>query len=603
MNFPESIFSYISTEESTYQTEDIEVFDNFSWNMKKHIQMSTAFKHSKFVSATNEFRVKNPFKNVVLSPLRLRYRAEDIDVKDIHLYIEDPAKHHISFLIKKYHDDVFVLENDLDTFFDKAKEEKIDLGGVLVKKGEGALPEVMHLQSIAFCDQTDILSGPIGLKFNFSPDALRKKAKLGWGDSKNGADITIEALIREAKLDKDAATTNETRANRTTGKNIEVYIVRGEMPQSYLKDNGDPEKMVNQLQIVAFFESSEGSQGTKKNKTLFKAEEKEQVYKFHNTEQIFGRALGFGGVEELFDAQMWTNSAEINKSGMLRSASKIILQTPDDNYANRNKIKNMENLQVTVAKEGGITQVPTGSPNIQLFNEYIGDWNNHAKELSGATDPLLGKQPPSGTPFRLQERVVFEGKGLHEYRQGKFAKFIEEIYRDWIIPHIMRKITKGVKFLSTLSFEEMNFLSDKISSNKAAKSQIEDILNGRQPQDFQVLKQKFSEDFIQGGNERFLEIIKDELKGAELKVKINIAGKQADLVEMANKLSAVVRQFLATPQLREDPIAFQKVKELIEISGIKPTGFGGITSTPPATAAATQPIKELTRQPTLNAPA
>ena len=96
--------------------------------------------------------------------------------------------------------------------------------------------------------------------------------------------------------------------------------------------------------------------------------------------------------------------------------------------------------------------------------------------------------------------MVFEGKGLHEYRQGKYAKFLEEVLRDWIIPQIAREIVKGKRFLATLSADEMQWLSDKIATNRAAKAQIEDVLSGRIPETLDVLKEKFRNEFLTGGN-------------------------------------------------------------------------------------------------------
>jgi hypothetical protein len=566
--FPATIFDYITTEENGYKTSEIQVLDNDHWNMAEHIQMSLAMKRGKFVEASNDYRNKPPKKNMVLPILRVRYRAEDIDVKDIFIYIEEPEKHHLSFLVKKYWEDVWTVENDFDSFLDKAKEEKIDLGGCLVRKGVGSVPEVIPLQSIAFCDQTDLLGGPIGLKFNFSPGKLKMIAQqTGWGNKENGADVTIDELIKLATQEKDSPSQNSAQQNKTTGKNIEVYIVRnGALPASYLRGD-DADTMVGQIQVVAFYRDEKGRQG----KTLYKATEKEGVYKFHTSEEIFGRALGLGGVEELFDNQIWGDWGEIVKKNALESGSKNVLWTDDPAYINRNKFKDMEDNEITSIEKGSqIGRVPTMNPNVQLFNEYFLEWERHARELGGATEPLLGKQPPAGTPFRLQERVVFEGKGLHEYRMGKFAKFVEEVMRDWIIPDITKKIVKGKKFLTELTPDEMQFVMEKTATNRAARTQIEQVLNGEIPEDYEALTQKYREEFLKGGNQRFVEILADELRGVELKVKIVISNKQKDLSMMVDKLANVVRQYFATPQMRQDPFALKLLSQLFEASGLNP---------------------------------
>jgi len=592
MTFPETISSYISQEESSYQTRRVDIFDNFSWNMAEHIQTCLSFKYGKFLHASNELKFKSPFRNVTMKNLRLRYTAEDFDVKNVDLYIEDPQFHHLSFLIKKYYYDVFVIEHNLDKFFDDSKESHIDTGLALVKKGQGPLPEVINLQEIAFCDQTDVLGGPIGLKFEFSPAGLRAKAKLGWGDESKGATISIEELIVKADNKKDSGQSQHKNKNQTPGKNIEVYIVRGNLPETYLDDKGDNEELVNMVVIEAFYHDEEGRQSV----TLFKQKEVENVFKKHTAEEVHKRACGLGGCEELVDAQIWSNFAEFHKTNMLKAASKIVLQTDDEALTNRNKVRDMENLEIITTADGkSISQIPTGSPNIQLFNEALINWDNYAQDVSGATDALLGKPPPAGSPFALQKLVVQEGKKPHEYRRGKFAKFQEEIHRDWIIPHIVREITKGKKFLSSLSGDEMIWLMDKVAFNRVVKRQWEDILNGREPEDRETAVQLEKENLLRGGNKVFLELIKNELKGVEIKIKINIAGKQEDLVELAGKTVDVLRQFLATPQLRQDPFALKLVSKVLEFAGMSPEDLASLTAIPVEAApeSATKPLKEL----------
>src|SRR3990167_2008754 len=305
MLFPESIFEYIAAEETIYQSREITLGENWFWNMANHLSLSFHMKWGKYLKSSNDPQVKHPYNNIILPILEFRYSAEDRDVKDIIFETEDPEKQHLSFLIKKSWDDVFTIENNLDDFIDNAIEEKVDFGGCLIKKSMDAVPEVIPLQTIAFCDQTDILGGPIGFKFNFSPEALKRKSKLGWGDEKSGASITIEELITLASQEKETANANNVgNKNQTTGKNIEVYVVRGTLPSAYLKGH-DMDSLVNQVQVVGFYTDEEGMHGV----TLYKSEEKESVLKFHTPKKIHNRAIGWGGVEALIDPQIWANFA------------------------------------------------------------------------------------------------------------------------------------------------------------------------------------------------------------------------------------------------------------------------------------------------------
>ena len=590
MNAPSNIYDWIKQQEVLYE-QDIEVIQNWSWNMKDHIRTSMLFKHGKFKTANNVLESKNPNKNIVYPILNLRYRAEDIDVKDVTLYVNDDKKYHLSFLVKKYHDEIYAKEHKLDTLFDEMKEEKIDFGGTIARKSKnGVVYE--PLESIAFCDPTDIRAGPIGFKLFFSPDELYEMEKQGWGDEKNGATMTIEDLITVAEESK-TPDTNTGIKMQTPGKYIEAYRVHGSLPIQYLDEEiKKNERYVRQLHIVAFYKNKEGKDA---GVTLYKKREFENPFKVHlSGKKIRNRALAYGGVEELFDTQIWTNYSEIRKKDMLDAASKVILQTTDEAYANRNKIKDMENLEITVTKENtSVSQIPTGSPNIQLFNEWIQEWGLQGRMIGGATEALLGVQPSAGTPFKSLQLQAVESHGLHDYRRGKYAIFLEEIYKDWILADIAKELTGGKKFLATLSSDEMQYISDLVVRNAWEKHKREKVLNGESifRDEEGSFKQNVQEGFMRNGNKRFIEILKDELKDVPLRVQVNIGGKQKELALMVDKLVNVFRQMLATynPETKtfaifDDPRMSKIFSKIIEYSGLNPVDFASTMFVPPQLA-------------------
>lgn len=605
MIFPSTIFDYIITEESSYKTKEIQVGENWQWNMSSHLSLSFHMKHGKYLNISNDPKTKPPFHNIIMPILEFRYAAEDRDVKDIIFETEDPEKQHLSFLIKKYWDDVFTIENNIDEFIDDSIEEKVDFGGCLTKKGTGAVPEVIPLQSIAFCDQTDILGGPIGFKFNFSPEALKRKAKIGWGEKSNGATHTIKEIIDLASNAKDVSAPQNNRPNTLPGKNIELYVVRGSLPESYLKDRGDEETLSNQVHVVGFYQDPESPTG-KTGVTLYKAPEKESVLKVHIPKKIYQRGLGWGGVEALLDPQIWANSAEIHKNNLLKSASKNRLFTDDDNFVNRNKVRDMENDEITtIDRESryGIRQIPVGTVNIQLFNTRVAELEAHAQKLVGVTDPLLGKPPPAGTPFRLQERVVFEGKKPHERTAGKFDKFLEEIIQDWVIPHIVREIVKGKEFLSELSSGEMEYVLKKVPRNRAAKRRNEDVLSGRIPGDLAAYEEEEKQNLLQNGNKQTLKILKDQFKNVKMKVKVRVSSKQKDMAGFVEKLGNILTQYWRLPrEIKDDPTTQHLMNQVLEASGLPPGSLGGLTALqaeaplPSVSESTTKPMGEFSKR-------
>lgn len=576
-----NIYDFVLAEEAAFD-QPIEI-NGWQWNFKQHLKTSFYYKHGRLLNGNDE---DTPVKNITRPILNLQYRAEDIDVKDIILYVDDPDSYHLSFLVKKYHDDVFAVENNLDQFIDEWKESKIDYGGGLAKKGVGAKPEVVDLQSIAFCDQTDLLKGPIAFKYFFNPAELKDMEESGWGNPANGATGSIQDLIdlSEAYRINDKSWGQQ---NLTPGQYIEIYEIHGVLPKSFLTDNENDEKVYSrQFQIVGFYRNEEGD---KKGITLFRKAQKKSMLKLTLRDKIYSRALGFGGAEEIFENQVWTTYDVIRMKNLLDATSTIILKSVGAELKSRypNGLKDMENLQIVELNQGeDLGQIDTTPRSMALFERSVAEWENHAQKMGSATDPLLGEPSPSGTPFRAQERQVIEGKGLHEYRRGKYAKDLEEVYRDWIIPHIEEKIVEGTKFLSELTTQEMQYVTDRLVDSQTKKFVIESLFNGepvtKEQEEF--FKGKVREEFTKKGNKHFIEVLKGEFKKKPLRVKINVKGKQKDLALMTDKLVNIFRQIIANPQgfqqLMQMPEIAKTFNDILEYSGISPIYYSGVAKSP-----------------------
>lgn len=576
MATPTTIFEFIKEQEGKYEIP-VKVINGWDWSMKDHINTSTLYKNGRLKTGNTDDK---PVKNIVLPILNLQYRAEDIDVKDIDLYVEEDDKFHLSFLLKKYHDDVFVVENDIDTFIDEEKEEMIDIGGVLLKDVGEAKPEVIYAQDIAFCNQNDILGSPIGILHLYSPEQLKEMEKNGWGDRSNGATHTIDEVIQLAYEEK----------GDISGSDIKVYEVHGLLPDIYLSDEYSYEKtktFSRQIHIVCFYKDD---QGNRSGIVLFRKKSAKNRFKFNKRDKIHNRALGRGGVEELFENQVWTNYNQIQKKNLLDAASKVLLQTDDEGLKGRHPtgLRSLKNLEiVTVADGKKVSQIDNYPRNLVLFDKWNEELEIHARSTGAAQEAISGEQPNAGTPFRSLEIQSMESHSLHKYRIGKHAKFLEEVYRDWFIPYMVKKITNGTKFLSSLSLEEMQEISKNLVEREANKLIVEKILNGEliNRDEIEAFKEQEREKFMRN-NKKFIEILKDEFKDVNIKIKINISGKQKNLQLWTDKLVNIFRQIIGSvnPQTGESILSnpsFAKLfNQIIEASGLSPLDFAEFTSAP-----------------------
>jgi hypothetical protein len=568
----QNIHSYIQTQIENYKQE-IELPGGWKWGMKDHLDTSYLYINSQLKTGKDDFK---PVKNITRPILNLQHRTEDIELRDVQIYADSPQYFHLSFLVKKYHDDVFVQENDLDTYFDELNVSRIDYGAGLSKHLNQPAPEVVQLHTIAFCDQTNILSGPLGIEHFYNPDELMAMAKFGWGDSNRGANISLTDLIYASDDEKTSENTIST--NTTPGRYVKIIEVHGNFPKRWIDPSASPEEFSLQMHIIPMCKKSNGD--GYHEYTLYAAEESELPFKLIKRDPVFGRALGFGGAEELFEAQVWTNYDMIRKQNMLDAAAVTILKTTDPNVATRNRIRDMENLDIVELQEGtDISQVDTFPRNMALFDRSMEEWQSHAQQMGSASDAILGESPATNTPFKLQDLVVRQNAGLHEYRKGQYAKHLEEVYNDWIIPHIQNKILNGATFLSELSLEEMQYVTDRIVDNLAKRKVVDMVLDGEEPtqEEIDAFKELTREDFKKRGNKHFITILKDEFKGVRFKVKVTISGKSKDMGARTDNLVNVFRQIIANPGVLRIPAIARIFNDILQSSGLEPADFTGIT--------------------------
>lgn len=565
------VFDYIIAEEAAWKTVRVPVTGNKEWNMFEHIDRCTNVAHGWFHKGKDDDT--RPYEDIVTPILNVAKRSEGFDVKDIVPYVNDSDVYYKSFLVKKYHPQ-WARKNELDTFIDEMVESSVVYDLALIKNVNNVRPFVVPLQSIAFCDQTSILSGPICLKHQFSPaEAMDFAGK--WDADK------IDEAILMAQAYKKVSAANDKEV-KTPGKYLEVYELHGTFPNHWLgekmPEDADPMAYSPQLHIVNFYKSTDGN---KYGITFFKGPEKKSIFKAKVVNPVFGRACGQSVVESLFQPQVWTNYSGIRIKNLLDAAAIVLFHTDDDELGNK-KISNLKNntiLKLQQGKQFGRTD--TTAPNITSFANEKDRWNTVARLVGSASEGSLAISPASGTPFKLQDLIIQEGQGIHEYRQGKLATFMsDQLYRDWILQYLVNEMNGGKKFSEELTLDELEAVAKQITMNEIEKRIKRMILSsGKVPtnQERELMRTKFQEEFMKKGNRRFFETLKGELDDIPTDVFVNIAGKQKRLAQNADKLTNLIRAVLANPMgFKQIPGLGKAFNELVEVSGMSPIDFSKI---------------------------
>ena len=567
----QDVYSYIQSEQNNWKITRVPLTRSKDWNMSEHIERCLAVSNGYFFEGKNDGN--RPYDDIVTPVIDVAFRLEGFNVKDIVPYVNGIHEAYKSFFVKKF-DPQWARKNQLDTLIDEVVESSIIFDLVLIKDVNNVRPEVVSLQDIAFCDQTDILSGPICIRHNYSiPDLLEYNGK--WNGDK------IDEVITMAKASKKVALANNQEV-KTPGKYIECFELHGSFPESWLKEDGDPNKYVDQMHIVNYYTTQEGN---KKGITLYKGKSKKIADRFKalKIDQVRskGRACGRSIVERLFEPQVWNNYSAIKIKKMLDAAVNL-LQTDSEEYGNKKINKLPENTIIKHEAGRPITRVDMGIQNLAAHENMQAKAQNSARLLGSASEASLGQNPTAGTPFALQNLIVQQGEGIHEYRGGKIATFFSDVlYPDLILPYLVTDMNKGQKFSEELSVDEMKEIADKIAINESNQRIKKLILSGnyvtKEQQD--AMMTVLRESFKKSGSRQFFEIFKDEMKDIPLKVFINIKGKQRDMVKNADTLTKIIQFTIANAQaVQSIPGVAKAVNELLEESGMSAIDFAQITN-------------------------
>lgn len=558
----QDVFSYIGTESNNWLTTRIKLTNSKDWNMAEHIERCYNVANGWFHKGKNDGM--RPYDDIAAPIIDVAFRSEGFNVKDIVPYVNDAANYYKSFLVKKYHPR-WARTNELDTFIDEVVETSVVYDLAIVKDINEARPEVVDLQAIAFCNQRDVLSGPICTKHKYTVTELMEMKGI-WDE---------EAIDRAYQL---------MITNNPKGGELEVFELRGRLPAKWLDDTAERMTYKDQVQIVTIMKDNEGKEtGT----VLYKGISKplKDVFKVLKIDQVRskGRACGKSIVERLFEPVVWNNYAGIKLKALLDSAINVLV-TDSEEIGNQN-LSDLKNNQILKQAKGDNTYRLDGTlQNLPALANYQLKQANDARMLGSASEASLGKNPNAGTPFALQSLIVQEGDGIHVYRQGKIATFFADVlYRDLILKYLVDEMNQGQKFSEDLTLDELATVAEAIVANEVEQEIKEMILDNKiPPPDIrEQLTQMKKAEFMRGGTRRFFEVMKDEIKDIPVDVFVNITGKQKALAENADKITNVIRAIIENPQaFSQIPGIAGAFNELLEASGMSPINFSEVTMAP-----------------------
>src|SRR4029077_14443304 len=471
-------------------------------------------------------------------------------------------------------------EINFDNLLNVMGQTRAKYGHVVVKKVERAAELQIHVVPWRdlITDQVDITDGPKVFRHHFTPAQLKTEgAKMGWHN--------IDEAIETAQKQQPATVTGKGRYNRTLGANIEVWEVDGVLPDSYLPDNADKEgadqTYSRQKHIVVLDEHDKDEVD---GVALFEGPSSEDPYKDLAWEKLPGRGLGVGVIEDLFEAQVWTNYSVKQKKDMLDLAGKIIFQAADGNVAAKNVLTDLENGAIlNTAPNFPITQINNSPAGMGALSQLMEDWNTQAENMTSTYPAILGSTPPHGTAFRTVAAMNQEASAIFDYRREEMGIFIREIYRDWILPFLVKQIRRTTEFVGEMTPDEVQIISQLIAEYETKSMVKKTVLSGKpitQPQ-ADAFKQSLIEAHVKAGTKRKFKFPKGFFK-SDYNVQVNTTGEQKDNQKLLAALFQIFQLVAQNPTVLQNPTIARLFNEIMETSGVSPALLTGASSSLPA---------------------
>lgn len=529
-----------------------------------------------------------PFYNIVNFRVTIAKVATDLDVKDIDITSDDP-KHYVKAMLLRKEAYEWMKESDFGLFLNRFGYTRAKYGGVLVKKheykdddGQELDLEVVQWKNV-ITDQVNIADNPI-IERQYMTYAELLDKKDVWENVKEV--LKANQDIRSAKK----------YGVKEISNRICVYEIKGEFPKSYLleakeKEYTDDDKFEYSLQQY-FIADVYG-----KSFIMYAEDLKESPYRFLAWEEMEGRGLGRGVIEDAEEAQVWTNDAVKNEKNAMDLAGKVVLKTTSKKIGNN--ILEIDNGKIFELEDGKELEVLNLTPSaLGEFGNQIEKWKEQADGATSSYDSITGEQPPSGTPYSQTALLNQVASKPFDYRREEAGIFLSELFEDWIIPYLVKRLKKNHILATDFDEDELAMIDKDFQMSRANEKIKEMIMNDHYPtqEEYQAIME--SEKIL--GVKRYLEMPDNYFDDIEAKVTIDPTGemrnKQAILTSLSTIMGDVVKSFnpqTGTFGVFDDPRLAKIFNTIVELSGagISPASFGSMNKPSSAIAQGTQPMQ------------
>lgn len=527
-----------------------------------------AYLNSKHISGEyDSLGREKPFFNIVLAARNIWFRATDIDRRNIILtptkIEETVAVFLISVILQNW-----MKEERFGRFLNNWGLELAGFNSAVVKfiEKEGRLIPSVVPWSRLIVDQINFDQNPKIEILQLTESQMYERY-----DTEK-----VEQLCERAQTIRE---TTDKQKQDNKSNYYKVYEIHGVFPLSYITHKeSDEDTFVQQMHVVSFVYTNDKNKDVE-DFILYSGREEKDPYMLTSLMPSTDGSISLNGsVKNLFEAQWMMNHTVKSIKDQLDLASKLIFQTSDGNFLGQNALFAIESGDILIHQPNQpLTQINNNSHDITALQNFGEQWKSLSNEINGISDAMLGAQPKSGTAWRQTEALLQENYSLFEIMVENKGLDLEEMLRVHIIPFILkRKLNNSKEIIATLDMYGIDKIEEKFIKNKTreeAKKELYSMLIGEK--ELSSINESDIENNIRSqlqeqGNQRFFKpsklTWKDELKGIEYNIDIDITGESKDKQAMYSTLNTAL-QAVTNPNFESNKKAQFIVDKILTATG------------------------------------
>lgn len=562
-----TIVDIISKEITEYESEKLNLTDKVDFNQHETIKKIVQHQNNGF---STQSKKKRFFFNIGNSRIDTAVKKIDFDTKDVSIENIGGTNKGENLLLQAENRQ-YMYQTGLGPKMNDIVEQYPDLGNVIVKKVDGDdIFEVVNPVNFKVTDQSaKTIEDTTVLEEHIYNSASMRKMKDAWDN--------VDVALKEC--------------NSKEGKQGSAYHVverYGEMTvNDYKKIKGlkpvwgGDDKYLNTYSIACIKRPDTKYYIEEKGQTngvIMFCEEfnkpKSSVYKTLHWGAYQGRFWRKGLREVLFPYQERLNILGNQIYQALKWSNIHVLWSPDQKIAGKNIFRAIENGQIIQTDQLNI--LPLEERNLSA---QVNEWNrlmDMADRETQAFEVATGERLPSGTTLgqiELQNQNVGQ---FFQYKREKLGLFLEDIYNDWILPRLIKKINAEHILAIT---GDTAFLEDFYTN--AAEGWVTNnwlSLDPSIPFDQQVAEK--TRELMSAGN-LSLQIQKDMYKNIKARARVVISGESTDRQNKINNGMSLLN-IVSNPNIMQNTLALPLAAEIASYVGFNINKNAGIGLQQPA---------------------